>query len=165
MNPSPQIQLDIITGDLLKQSDADAIVNPWNRNFVPRLLLLPHGVSGALKKQTGPSPWKALAKKGMMKTGEAYVTDGGKLNQDLIHVAGLNLFWVATPESIQKAAVSAVEAAWGRGYKTLAMPLIGAGVGGQTTLQVENLIKDALAGYISSDSGAMVVRLIRWDKQ
>lgn len=100
-----------------------------------------------------------------MRTGEAYITGGGKLNQDLIHVAGLNLFWVATPESIQKAAVSAVEAAWERGYKTIAMPLIGAGVGGQTPLQVENLIKDALTGYISSDSGAMVVRLILWDKQ
>lgn len=165
MNSSPQIQLEIITGDLLKQPDADAIVNPWNRNFVPRLLLLPHGVSGALKKQTGSSPWKALAKKGLMKTGEAYVTDGGKLSQNLIHVAGLNLFWVSTPESIQKAAVSAIEAAWERGYKTIAMPLIGAGVGGQTAMQVENLIKDALAAYISSDNGAMVVRLVLWDKQ
>lgn len=164
VSSEPRIIVEEVTGDLLEQ-EVDALVNPWNRNFVPRLLLLPHGVSGALKKRTGSAPWKALARHGIMKTGEAFVTDGGNMQQDLIHVAGLNLFWVATPQSIQRAAQSAVEAAWGRGYKIIAMPLIGAGVGGQTPSEVSNLIKMALSGYISSNNDPMVVRLIRWDKQ
>lgn len=44
----------------------DAIVNPWNRNFVPRWLLMPGGVSAALKRKTGPEPWQELARHGML---------------------------------------------------------------------------------------------------
>ena len=36
----------IVAGDLLGQ-DVEVIVNPWNRNIIPWLLLLPQGVSGA----------------------------------------------------------------------------------------------------------------------
>lgn len=36
-------------GDLLEQN-VDVIVNTWNRNLFPWWLLLPQGVSGAIKK-------------------------------------------------------------------------------------------------------------------
>lgn len=163
----PQINITTIHGSLLDQVDVDAFVNPWNRNFVPRLLLVPHGVSGALKKVTGSAPWKQLAQHGVLSTGEAVMTTGGKLQQDIIHVAGLNAFWVATDESISKSARNAVELAWANNYDSIAMPLIGAGVGGKGQEYVLNLIQESIQKWTISSPAierVMEVRLVVWDK-
>jgi O-acetyl-ADP-ribose deacetylase (regulator of RNase III) len=42
-------EVEIVEGDLLDQ-DVDVIVNAWNRNIIPWWLLLPQGVSGAIKR-------------------------------------------------------------------------------------------------------------------
>jgi hypothetical protein len=42
----------IVEGDLLDQ-DVEVILNAWNRNVVPWWLLLPQGVSGAIKRRAG----------------------------------------------------------------------------------------------------------------
>ncbi len=42
--------LQIVQGDLLDQH-VEVIVNAWNRNIIPWWLLLPQGVSGAIKKR------------------------------------------------------------------------------------------------------------------
>lgn len=158
----PKIRVTVVHGSLLDQKDVDAFVNPWNRNFVPRLLLVPHGVSGALKKVTGSRPWKDLARFGLLRTGEAVLTSGGKIPQNLIHVAGLNAFWVSTDESIAKSARNAVELAWLHNYKSIAMPLIGAGVGGKNQEEVLTLIKNSLQEWISNDKEVLEVRLVVW---
>ncbi len=46
------MEVQIVEGDLLGQ-DVDVIVNPWNRNIIPWWLLLPQGVSGAIKRRGG----------------------------------------------------------------------------------------------------------------
>jgi len=163
----PQIKVTTIHGGLLDQEDVDVFVNPWNRNFVPRLLLVPHGVSGALKKVTGSAPWRDLARYGLLETGEAVLTSGGKLPQDIIHVAGLNAFWVSTEKSISLSARNAVKLAWTHKYRSIAMPLIGAGVGGKEQVEVLNLIKKRLHKWTveNPDEDAMEVRLIVWDKK
>ena len=46
------MQTVVVQGDLLDQN-VDVIVNAWNRNFIPWWLLLPQGVSGAIKKRAG----------------------------------------------------------------------------------------------------------------
>ena len=43
------MNLETVQGDLLDQ-DVDVIVNAWNRNVIPWWLLLPQGVSGAIKR-------------------------------------------------------------------------------------------------------------------
>ena len=48
-----------VEGDLLEQ-DLEAIVNPWNRNLFPWGILLPQGVSGAIKKHGDVQPFKEL---------------------------------------------------------------------------------------------------------
>ncbi len=42
------MRVEIVEGDLLDQQ-TEAIVNAWNRNILPWWLLLPQGVSGAIK--------------------------------------------------------------------------------------------------------------------
>jgi len=53
-------QVEICEGDLLDQP-VDAIVNSWNRNIFPWWLLLPQGVSGALRRCAGIAPFRELA--------------------------------------------------------------------------------------------------------
>ena len=163
---TPRIRIDVITGDLLTQHDADAWVNPWNRNFVPRWLLLRHGVSGALKNLTGPAPWRTLHACGLLNVGEAVVTDGGHLSQTLIHVAGLHATWRASEHSVRTSVRNAAETAWHRGHHTLAMPLIGAGTGGLTPGQVLTWMTDALSPWTPddtvSDADVLTVRIVRY---
>jgi len=123
------MKLDIVLGDLLNQP-VDVIVNPWNRNLIPWWLLLPQGVSGAIKKKGGTSPFKELGKMGPIPLGEARVTHAGNLPfQAIIHVAGINLFWVATDYSVRASTHSAMTEVIQGGYKSVAFPLIGSGSG------------------------------------
>jgi hypothetical protein len=62
----PRIQVQECRGDLLGQLDIEALVNPRNRNFVPRWLLQPGGISKQLEAQTGPEPWTELAAHGTL---------------------------------------------------------------------------------------------------
>ncbi|MCY1718536.1 macro domain-containing protein [Microbacterium sp. SL62] len=111
---------------------ADAIVNPWNRNFVPRWLLRPGGVSGELKKRTGPAPWRDLRARGVLRLGEAVITDAGHYPNAhaIIHVAGINARWRASEESVRLSTRNAVRTARAHGLGSMVMPLIGAGHGG-----------------------------------
>lgn len=127
----PGVRVREVTGDLLDQP-VEALVNAWNRNFVPRRLLLTGGISGQLKKVTGPGPWRDLARLGVLRVGDAVVTSAGDMTgpKYLIHVVGLNIFWRASAAGVEVCARNAVEKAREFGVTSMAMPLIGAGHGG-----------------------------------
>ncbi len=72
------MKVTVVDGDLLDQT-TEAIVNPWNRNIIPWWLLIPHGVSGAIKSRAGLQPFIELGKLGPLKLGEAVATSSGKL--------------------------------------------------------------------------------------
>lgn len=120
----------VIEGDLLDR-DVDVIVNAWNRNIIPWWLLLPQGVSGAIKKRGGTVPFKELAKHGPMSLGAAVLTSAGKLPfKGIIHVAGINVLWRASKKSIRDSVRNAIKVAEEHGFQSIAIPLIGAGSGG-----------------------------------
>jgi len=119
----------IVKGDLLKQ-DVEVIVNPWNRNIIPWWLLLPQGVSGAIKREGGYEPFRELARAGPLKLGEACLTGAGTLPfKGIIHVAGINIFWVATKFSISRSVLNAMRLVEENGFLSVAFPLIGSGSG------------------------------------
>jgi O-acetyl-ADP-ribose deacetylase (regulator of RNase III) len=90
------LKASVVQGDLLDQH-VDAIVNAWNRNIIPWWLLLPQGVSGAIKKRGGTGPFKELRKHGAIPLGGAVLTSAGKLPfKAIIHVAGINMLWRAS---------------------------------------------------------------------
>jgi O-acetyl-ADP-ribose deacetylase len=70
----------IVEGDLLEQK-TQAIVNTWNRNIIPWWLLIPQGVSGAIKRKAGLQPFFELGKMGAIPLGHAVATSAGKLAQ------------------------------------------------------------------------------------
>ena len=101
----------IVEGNLLDQ-EVEVIVNAWNRNIIPSWLLLPQGVSGAIKKRGGTAPFQELARHGPMPLGSAVLTSAGKLPfHGIIHVAGINIFWRATERSIRDSVMSAMKIA------------------------------------------------------
>ncbi|OGA64467.1 MAG: Appr-1-p processing protein [Betaproteobacteria bacterium RIFCSPLOWO2_12_FULL_65_14] len=120
----------VVEGDLLDQ-DVDAVVNAWNRNLIPWWLLLPHGVSGAIKRRAGIAPFRELGRRGLLPLGGAVVTGAGRLpHKAIIHVAGIGLLWLSSERSVRQSVRNALRLAAERGFASIAFPLIGAGVGG-----------------------------------
>ena len=129
-------------GDLLDQ-DVEVIVNAWNRNIIPWWLLLPQGVSGAIKRRAGYQPFREQARKGPIPLGGAVQTSAGQLPfKAIIHVAGINLLWRSSELAIRSCVRSALKLARERGYRSIAFPLIGAGTGGVASEKVREVVRD-----------------------
>lgn len=138
------MEVKVVEGDLLDQ-DVDVIVNPWNRNIFPWWLLLPQGVSGAIKRRGGTSPFRELRRAGAMPLGSAVMTSAGRLPfKAIIHVAGINLLWRASERSIRDSVRNAMSLAQERGFTSIAFPLIGAGSGGMEPEKARAIMEDEL---------------------
>ena len=121
--------LQVHDGDLLDQ-DVEVIVNAWNRNIIPWWLLLPQGVSGAIKRRAGYGPFRELARHGPIRLGGAVETGAGRLPfKAIIHVAGISMFWRSSERANRGGVGSALGIACEKGYQSVAFPLIGAGTG------------------------------------
>ena len=139
------MNVSIIEGDLLDQ-DVDVIVNAWNRNIIPWWLLLPQGVSGAIKRRGGKAPFREVGRHGAIPLGGAVMTSAGKLSfQAIIHVAGINMLWRASERSIRDSVRNAIQLAQEKGFQSIAFPLIGAGSGGFNQEQAKALMLDELS--------------------
>ena len=144
MRSSFVVTLRVVDGDLLDQ-DVDVIVNAWNRNIIPWWLLLPQGVSGAIKRRAGSGPFRELGKKGPIPLGGAVETSAGKLPfKAIIHVAGISLLWRSSERSIRDSVRNALKLASERGYRSIAFPLIGAGSGGFNQERAKAIMEDEL---------------------
>ena len=155
------ITVTLIHGDLLDQ-DVDVIVNAWNRNIIPWWLLLPQGVSGAIKRRGGTAPFKELAKHGSIPLGGSVLTSAGRLPfKAIIHVAGINMFWRASEWSIRQCVRNAMALAQEKSFQSIAFPLIGAGSGGFNQERAQAIMEDEL-GKMESP---LKVRLVVFGKR
>ena len=138
------MKFTVVHGDLVDQ-DVEVIVNAWNRNIFPWWLLIPQGVSKAIKRRAGLKPFNELFFKGPIPLGGAVVTSPGRLpHRAIIHVAGINLLWRSSERSIRRATRSALELARVHGFVSVALPLIGAGTGGGGEERVLDIMKEEL---------------------
>ena len=72
-----------------------------------------------------------LAQKRILKEGDAVLTEAGRLKyKGIIHVAGLNCFWVSNKSIVRRCVISALKIAKANTFSSIAFPLIGAGTGG-----------------------------------
>ena len=105
-------------------------MNPWNRNIIPWWLLLPQGVSKAIKNKGGYAPFKEIAKCGPIELGGARLTTAGSLLfKAIIHVAGINMLWVATRYSVTNSVINTMQLVSEHKFSSVAFPLIGSGSG------------------------------------
>lgn len=155
------MNLQLVEGDLLKQP-VEVIVNAWNRNIIPWWLLLPQGVSGAIKKRGGLAPFRELGRMGAIPLGGAVITGVGKLPfKAIIHVAGINLLWRSSEWSVRASVRNAMRLAKERGFRSIAFPLIGAGSGGGNAVRVQRWMEEELATIEFEGE----VRVVRYRKQ
>lgn len=137
--------VEVVEGDLLDQ-DVEVIVNAWNRNIIPWWLLLPQGVSGAIKRRGGKAPFREVGRHGAIPLGGAVLTSAGKLPfKAIIHVAGINMMWRASERSIRDSVRNAIQMAHENGFQSIAFPLIGAGSGGFNQDHAKALMLDELS--------------------
>lgn len=136
--------VNVTMGDLLDQP-VDVIVNAWNRNIIPWWLLLPQGVSGAIKRRGGMTPFREVARHGPIPLGGAVLTSAGKLPfRGIIHVAGINLLWRSSELSIRRSVDNALQIATDENFASIAFPLIGAGSGGYRPDRVRQIMLDQI---------------------
>ncbi len=139
----------VLEGDLLDQP-VEVIVNAWNRNVIPWWLLLPQGVSGAIKRRGGTAPFRELSRLGPIPLGGAVLTSAGRLPfNGIIHVAGINLLWRASERSIRDSVRNALNLARAHGLRSIAFPLIGAGSGGLDRDRAKAIMLDE---FVKSDA-------------
>ena len=153
--------VEVTTGDLLDQ-DVEVIVNAWNRNIIPWWLLLPQGVSGAIKKRAGYQPFREVAKYGPIPLGGAVLTSAGRLPfKGIIHVAGISMWWRSSEYSIRESCRNAIRTAKEHSFASIAFPLIGAGTGGGSIESVEKLMIDQLG----KEEYSCRIVIVRYKKQ
>ena len=155
------MEVKFVEGDLLEQT-TDSVVNPWNRNVIPWWLLIPSGVSGAIKRRSGLQPFVELGKLGPIPLGGAVATSAGNLPfKCLIHVASINMVWSASEHSIRKSVFSAMKLAEQLGVGSVAFPVLGAGSGGYDAKRAESIM---IAAFNEIES-AIEVTVVRFKKQ
>jgi O-acetyl-ADP-ribose deacetylase (regulator of RNase III) len=154
------MELRVTDGDLLDQ-EVNVIVNAWNRNIIPWWLLLPQGVSGAIKRRAGYGPFRELGRRGPIPLGGAVETGAGRLPfRAIIHVAGISMFWRSSERAIRDCVRSALDIARRKGYRSIAFPLIGAGIGGFSPERALSIMQDE-ARQIDYDGEVILVRFQR----
>ena len=123
-------------------------------------LLLPQGVSGAIKRYAGVAPFNELAKKGPIPLGGAVETTAGKLAfKAIIHVAGINLLWRSSEHAIRLCVRNALTIAAQKNYCSIAFPVIGSGTGGLPTDKALAAMRDEIR--INPYSGdVLIVRFV-----
>lgn len=151
----------IVQGDLLDQS-VDVIVNAWNRNIIPWWLLLPQGVSRAIKRKGGYGPFREVARHGPIPLGRAVLTGAGTLPfKGIIHVAGISILWLASERSIRGSVRSAMQIIEAEGFTSAAFPVVGAG---SRSFKPQKALDLMLAEFATIDSNADVT-VVRYKKK
>ena len=135
--------LVLVHGDIAN-ARVDAIINAWNRNFIPDWLLVPQGVSKALRQRGGPRPFQEIRTHGLLPLGAAVATSPGRLETRwVIHVAALHAYWAASERSVRLGYENALRVAGEIGAWTIATPLLGAGTGGLAPERSLALLREA----------------------
>ncbi|MCH7707359.1 MAG: macro domain-containing protein [Myxococcales bacterium] len=142
-------------GDITEQ-EVDAIVNAANSELV-----LGDGVAGAIREKGGPSIQEECTAHGPVAVGEAAVTGAGNLaTRFVIHAAGMPLGGSATAESIRLSVRSSLERAAERGCRSIAIPAIGAGLGGFPVQRCAEILLDEARAHLRGETSLEEVRFV-----
>lgn len=139
----------LLEGDITEQS-VDAIVNAANS-----ALVLGAGVAGAIDRRGGPSIGEECAAHGPIEVGQAAATGAGELAaRFVIHAAGMPPGGQVSEESLRSVLRASFALAEEKGCETIALPAIGAGVGGLSLQTCAEISLEEARGYVEARSGA-----------
>lgn len=150
-----------VVGDVSSRP-VDVVVNAWNRNAIPPWLLLPQGVSKAIRRAGGSDTIRAVGRRAPLPLGTATETAAAHLRSRwVVHVAGIDLLWRASESSVRDATRSALLLARWLGARSVALPLIGTGSGGLNEQVVEETMRAELHAQRAHFDLLELVRLAR----
>lgn len=142
-------------GDITLQT-VDAIVNAANS-----ALLLGSGVAGAIAERGGPSIGEACSTLGPIEVGEAAVTGAGRLSaRFVIHAAGMPPGGRASEQSVRSSLRAALGLAVRRGCRSVAIPAIGAGVGGLSLQRCAEISLDEVRRFTQDETSLEEIRFV-----
>ncbi len=145
----------LVEGDIT-EADVDAIVNAANSSLV-----LGTGVAGAIAAKGGPSIQAECDAVGPIEVGDAVVTGAGDLPaRHLLHAAGMPLGGVATEQSIRSAVRRSLELARERACRSIAIPAIGAGIGGFSEQRCAEILIEEARQHLAGETTLEEVRFV-----
>lgn len=152
--------LTCIQGDLIKQTDCDAIVNAANSALLPGA-----GVCGRIHAAAGPELAEYCAGLGGVAIGGAIATPGFAMTQTwIIHACGPRYgFDHPEAELLAGAYQSALRIADGKGVLRIAFPAISTGVYGYPVTEAAKVAVAAIREMLPQLQSIVEVRLVLYD--
>ncbi len=145
----------LVEGDITTQ-EVDAIVNAANSS-----LLLGSGVAGAIRARGGPTIQAECDAHGPIEVGEAAVTGAGELPaRFVIHAAGMAIDGRASEQSVRSSVGRCFELARERGCRSLAVPAVGAGVGGLSLQRCAEISIEEARRHLAADDPLDEIRFV-----
>lgn len=148
-------RIRVVEGDITLQA-VDAIVNAANS-----ALALGAGVAGAIRRRGGPSIQAECDAQGPIEVGAAAVTGAGDLQaRHVIHAAGMPPGGQATQASIAASTRRSLELAEELGCRSVALPAIGAGIGGFPMQRCAEIMLDVARAHLAAGSRIDEIRFV-----
>ena len=149
------MNIEIVIGNIVQQSDVDALVNSANAN-----LRFGSGVAGAIHTAAGAELEQYCRRHSPIALGEAVVTPGFELpNPFVIHARAASFINDDHPEKYLDLAVAqTLRVAKEAGIKSMAMPAIGTGI---FKFPPELSAEIIINGLLSRNEGYPEIHLVR----
>jgi O-acetyl-ADP-ribose deacetylase (regulator of RNase III) len=142
-------------GDITEE-EVDAIVNAANNHLV-----LGAGVAGAIRQKGGPQIQAECDAIGPIEVGGAAVTGAGNLPARwVIHAAGMPPGGSATESSVHSSVRKSLELAREKGCRTIAIPAIGAGIGGFPVQRCAEILLSEAKEHLAGETSLEEIRFV-----
>lgn len=150
------MKIEVVVGNIVLQSDVDAIVNSANAN-----LRLGSGVAGAIHTAAGPELESFCQPFAPLELGAALITPGFKLaNPWIIHVRSAHYINNTEPERYMAfALISMLSTAKDNGIRSLAIPAIGTGLFKFPAMLAARITAKALREFEKQSDAVDLVRI------
>jgi O-acetyl-ADP-ribose deacetylase (regulator of RNase III) len=145
----------LVEGDITEM-EVDAIVNAANSELV-----LGSGVAGAIRAKGGPSIQAECDAHGAIEVGDAAVTGAGDLPaRFVIHAAGMAPGGSASEDSVRSCVARSFALAREKGCDTIALPAVGAGVGGLSLQRCAEISIEEARAHLAGEDGLEEIRFV-----
>lgn len=145
----------LVEGDITAQ-EVDAIVNAANTR-----LRLGAGVAGAIREKGGPAIQRECDAIAGVELGGAAVTGAGRLRaRYVIHAAAMEPGGAADESSVRGAVRSSFRLADELGCRTLAVPAIGAGIGGFPLQRCAEVLLEEARAHLRGSTRLEEIRFV-----
>lgn len=154
-SPAGRGRIVLCEGDITLEQ-VDAIVNAANS-----ALVLGSGVAGAIRARGGPAIQEECDRLSPIGVGEAAITGAGHLPaRFVIHAAGMPPGGAASEESVRSSMRRSLELARERGCSSIAVPAIGAGVGGLSLQRCAEILLEEARAHLAGETSLEEVRFV-----